>query len=171
MSDSLWPLELQHVSLPYPSLSPRVCSRLCLLNKLCGMGSVPVTGLDFRMRQWTQSLQTPRFPRLFVTWQSVSSTLLFNKCINPLTWGTKAAISQVRTLRLREAKCYPFRACKGHLDTGCGTPEPIPESTRLLVTSHIWSGFGRSRHLLGFCYKLPRAHLRTGLVMRSHDST
>ena len=36
------------------------------------MGSVPVTGLDFRMRQWTQSLQTPRFLRLFVTWQSVS---------------------------------------------------------------------------------------------------
>ena len=32
MSDSLWPLELQHVSLPYPSLSSRVCSDSCLLN-------------------------------------------------------------------------------------------------------------------------------------------
>ena len=35
MSDSLQPHGLQHTRLPYPSLSPRVCSDLCLLNRWC----------------------------------------------------------------------------------------------------------------------------------------
>ena len=32
MSDSLWPHGLQHTRLPYPSLSPRVCSNSCPLS-------------------------------------------------------------------------------------------------------------------------------------------
>ena len=32
MSDSLWPHGLQHARLPYPSLSPRVCSNSCPLS-------------------------------------------------------------------------------------------------------------------------------------------
>ena len=35
MSDSLWPHGLQHATLPCPSLSPRVCSNLCLLSWWC----------------------------------------------------------------------------------------------------------------------------------------
>ena len=33
MSNSLWPLELQHARLPCPSLSPRVCSNSCPLSQ------------------------------------------------------------------------------------------------------------------------------------------
>ena len=33
VSDSLWPHELQHTSLPCPSLSPRVCSNSCPLSR------------------------------------------------------------------------------------------------------------------------------------------
>ena len=32
LSDSLWPHKLQHTRLPYPSLSPRVCSNSCPLS-------------------------------------------------------------------------------------------------------------------------------------------
>ena len=35
MSNSLWPHELQHTRLPCPSLSPWVCSNLCLLSQWC----------------------------------------------------------------------------------------------------------------------------------------
>ena len=35
MSDSLQPRELQHTRLPYPPLSPRVCSDSCPLNQWC----------------------------------------------------------------------------------------------------------------------------------------
>ena len=35
MSNSLQPHGLQHASLPYPSLSPRVCSNSCPLNRWC----------------------------------------------------------------------------------------------------------------------------------------
>ena len=35
MSDSLWPHELQHARLPYPSLSPRVCLNSCPLSQWC----------------------------------------------------------------------------------------------------------------------------------------
>ena len=35
MSDSLWPLGLQHARLPCPSLSPRACSNSCPLNQWC----------------------------------------------------------------------------------------------------------------------------------------
>ena len=35
VSDSLPPHELQHTRLPYPSLSPRVCSNLCPLSRWC----------------------------------------------------------------------------------------------------------------------------------------
>ena len=35
MADSLWPHGLQHVRLPCPSLSPRVCSNSCPLNCWC----------------------------------------------------------------------------------------------------------------------------------------
>ena len=35
MSNSLWPHGLQHARLPYPSLSPWVCSNLCLLSQWC----------------------------------------------------------------------------------------------------------------------------------------
>ena len=35
MSHPLWPHELQHAGLPWPSLSPRVCSNSCLLNQWC----------------------------------------------------------------------------------------------------------------------------------------
>ena len=35
MSDSLRPQELQHVRLPCPSLSPRVCSNSCPLSQWC----------------------------------------------------------------------------------------------------------------------------------------
>ena len=34
VSDSLWPQELQHARLPYPSLSSRVCSNSCSLSQL-----------------------------------------------------------------------------------------------------------------------------------------
>ena len=34
MSDSLWPHELQHARVPYPSLAPRVCSNSRPLNHL-----------------------------------------------------------------------------------------------------------------------------------------
>ena len=33
MSNSLWPHELQHIRLPYPSLPPGVCSNSCPLNQ------------------------------------------------------------------------------------------------------------------------------------------
>ena len=33
MSNSLWPLELQHARLPCPSVSPRVCSNSCALSQ------------------------------------------------------------------------------------------------------------------------------------------
>ena len=35
MSDSLWPHGLQHGRLPYPSLSPKVCSDSCPLSQWC----------------------------------------------------------------------------------------------------------------------------------------
>ena len=35
MSDSLWPHGLQHTRLPYPLLSPRVCSNSCPLSQWC----------------------------------------------------------------------------------------------------------------------------------------
>ena len=35
MSDSLWPLELQHARLPCPSPSPRIRSNSCPLNRWC----------------------------------------------------------------------------------------------------------------------------------------
>ena len=35
VSDSLWPCGLQHGRLPWPSLSPRICSNLCALNCWC----------------------------------------------------------------------------------------------------------------------------------------
>ena len=35
MSDSLWPHELQHAMLPFPSLSPGVCSNSCPLSRWC----------------------------------------------------------------------------------------------------------------------------------------
>ena len=35
MSDSLWPHGLQHIRLPCPSLSPRVCSDSCTLSQWC----------------------------------------------------------------------------------------------------------------------------------------
>ena len=35
MSNSLWPHGLQHARLPYPSLSPRVCSNSCPLSQWC----------------------------------------------------------------------------------------------------------------------------------------
>ena len=35
MSHCLWPHELQHSSLSYPSLSPRICSNWCPLNQWC----------------------------------------------------------------------------------------------------------------------------------------
>ena len=35
MSDSLWPRGLQHARLPWPSLSPRVCSNTCPLSQWC----------------------------------------------------------------------------------------------------------------------------------------
>ena len=35
MSDSLWPLGLQHARLPCPSLSPRACSNSCPLSQWC----------------------------------------------------------------------------------------------------------------------------------------
>ena len=35
MSNSLWPLGLQHVRIPYPSLSLRVCSNSCSLSQWC----------------------------------------------------------------------------------------------------------------------------------------
>ena len=35
VSDSLWPHELQHTSLPCPSLSPRVCLKSCPLSQWC----------------------------------------------------------------------------------------------------------------------------------------
>ena len=35
MSDSLWPYEVQHASLPCPSLSPGVCSDSCSLSQWC----------------------------------------------------------------------------------------------------------------------------------------
>ena len=35
MSDSLWPCGLQHARLPGPSLSPRICSNSCPLNRWC----------------------------------------------------------------------------------------------------------------------------------------
>ena len=35
MSNSLWPHGLQHARLPYPSLSPRVCSNSCPLSRFC----------------------------------------------------------------------------------------------------------------------------------------
>ena len=35
MSDSLWPHELQHTRLPYPSLYPWVCSNSCPLSLWC----------------------------------------------------------------------------------------------------------------------------------------
>ena len=35
MSNSLWPHGLQHARLPWPSLSPRVCSNSCQLNQWC----------------------------------------------------------------------------------------------------------------------------------------
>ena len=35
MSNSLWPLGLQHIRIPCPSLSPRVCSNSCLLSQWC----------------------------------------------------------------------------------------------------------------------------------------
>ena len=35
MSDCLWPHGLQHSRLPYPSLSPRVCSNSCPLSQWC----------------------------------------------------------------------------------------------------------------------------------------
>ena len=35
VSDSLWPHGLQHARLPCPSLSPRLCSNSCPLNRWC----------------------------------------------------------------------------------------------------------------------------------------
>ena len=35
VSDSLWPRGLQHLRLPCPSPSPRVCSNSCLLSRWC----------------------------------------------------------------------------------------------------------------------------------------
>ena len=35
MADALWPHELQHARLPYPSLSPGVCSNSCPLSQWC----------------------------------------------------------------------------------------------------------------------------------------
>ena len=35
VSSSLWPRGLQHIRLPCPSLSPRVCSNSCLLSQWC----------------------------------------------------------------------------------------------------------------------------------------
>ena len=35
VSNSLWPHEPQHARLPCPTLSPRVCSNLCPLNRSC----------------------------------------------------------------------------------------------------------------------------------------
>ena len=40
MSDSLWPHELQHTRLPCPSLSPKLYSNPCALNRWCHPTSV-----------------------------------------------------------------------------------------------------------------------------------
>ena len=37
MSNSLWHHELKHTRLPYPSLSPRVCSNSCALSQWCNL--------------------------------------------------------------------------------------------------------------------------------------
>jgi len=42
LSNSLWPHELQHARLPCPSLSPRVCSKSCLLSWWCHPPSHPL---------------------------------------------------------------------------------------------------------------------------------
>ena len=43
MSDYLWPDQPQHTRLPFPKLSPRVCSNSCVLSKLCIQPSHPLS--------------------------------------------------------------------------------------------------------------------------------
>ena len=46
VSDHLWPYELQHARLPYPTLSPRVCSNSCLLSWWC-YPTISSSGIPF----------------------------------------------------------------------------------------------------------------------------
>ena len=55
MSDSLWPHSLQHSRLPYPSLSPRVCSNSCLL---CGWCHPTISSFVFPFSSCLQSFPT-----------------------------------------------------------------------------------------------------------------
>ena len=69
MSDSLWPLGLQHAMLPCPSLSPRVCSNSCPWSWWCHLtilsSVAPFSCLNFSQNQglfqWVCSLI--RWPR------------------------------------------------------------------------------------------------------------
>ena len=78
MSHSLWPHGLQHVRLPCPSLSPRVCSSCCPLSRWChptilcsvtpfysSLQSFPASGF-FPMRQvFTSGSQHQSFQWIF----------------------------------------------------------------------------------------------------------
>ena len=66
VSSSLWPHGLQHARLPCPSLSPRVCSNSCPLNRLCHP-TIWSTVIPF---SWPQSFpESESFPmdRLFAS--------------------------------------------------------------------------------------------------------
>ena len=52
MSSSLWPHGLQHARLPYPSLSPRVCSNSCLLSRWCYLTSSSATPFSFCLQSF-----------------------------------------------------------------------------------------------------------------------
>ena len=68
MSDSLWPLGLQHTRLPCPSLSPRFCSNSCPLNQWCHSAILPSV-IPFSCPQ--SFLASGSFPWYLLFWVEV----------------------------------------------------------------------------------------------------
>ena len=69
MSDSFWPHGLQHTRLPFPSLSPRVCSNSCPLRQWCYLTISPSATL------FSFCLQSFQASRSFSTNQQVAKNI------------------------------------------------------------------------------------------------
>jgi len=81
VSDSLQPHELQHARLPYPSLSPRVCSNSCSLRQWCHP-TIPSSVTPFS--SCPQSFPASSFPmsRIFISGgQSIGASALAVRCM------------------------------------------------------------------------------------------
>ena len=104
MSDSLGPHELQHARLPWPSPSPRPCSKSCPLSQWCH-ATISSSVVRFSScLQFFRSLGTIKRKSLIVDSTEVKITQLCPTLCDPLDY-TVHGILQVRIL---EWVAFPF---------------------------------------------------------------